>query len=345
MLSIYLLEQKIQKHYFINLMLYLEFLEGQGLGNQLWNYVTLRSLSKELGLGYEIINSKRFKGKDFLDISYSKSAIKSNLKNHRKKYNIFNEKIFYDYELRTFACDFDNDILKVQPNTLIKGLFQSEKYFFNNDINEFIKLKLSNMNKLPLSSNQCLLNIRGGEYKRHRNLILPKSYWLSAIKNMKKINPDLEFSIITDDYDYSSKLFPELKIIKGNISQDYFQIFSTEYVIVSNSSFSYFPISLGKKPKVIIAPSLWARFGNSKERWISPANYYKNWKYQNDKGEIISTKTSEKMIKKTKEIYLTYNVLTKKESLQRKTILTLIPSNFKKLIKKIISKIFPLHIG
>ena len=30
-----------------------------------------------------------------------------------------------------------------------------------------------------------LLNIRGGE-KRHRELILPKSYWVNAIKNMKK---------------------------------------------------------------------------------------------------------------------------------------------------------------
>ena len=38
-------------------MLYLEFLDGQGLGNQLWNYVTLRSLSNKLGYEYEIINA------------------------------------------------------------------------------------------------------------------------------------------------------------------------------------------------------------------------------------------------------------------------------------------------
>mgnify|MGYP007000355976 CR=1 len=65
----------------------------------------------------------------------------------------------------------------------------------------------------------------------------------------------------------------------------------------------------------------------------------------NYKGDIISAKTSEKIIKETNETYLTYNVLTKKESIQRKKILTLIPISFKKLIKKIISKIFPLHIG
>ena len=52
-------------------MIYLEFLEGQGLGNQLWNYVTLRSISSKLGFGYEIINPENFKGKNFLDITYS----------------------------------------------------------------------------------------------------------------------------------------------------------------------------------------------------------------------------------------------------------------------------------
>ena len=37
-------------------MLYLKFLDGQGLGNQLWNYVTLRSISSHLGYKYKIIN-------------------------------------------------------------------------------------------------------------------------------------------------------------------------------------------------------------------------------------------------------------------------------------------------
>ena len=57
-------------------MIYLEFLEGQGLGNQLWNYVTLRSLSKVLGFEYKVLHPERFKGKNFLDISYSKPKFK-----------------------------------------------------------------------------------------------------------------------------------------------------------------------------------------------------------------------------------------------------------------------------
>ncbi len=329
-------------------MLYLEFLDGQGLGNQLWNYVTLRSLSRELDFGYQIINPEKFKGKSFLEISYSQISTNNNLETYEKKNqikNIFNEKLFYDCELKTFASDFDENVLRIKPNTLIKGLFQSEKYFFKNDINEFIKLKLVNNNNIPITKNQCFLNIRGGEYKRFKNLILPKTYWINAIKNMKEINKDLEFSIITDDYDYSSNLFPELEIKKGNIGDDFTKIFSAEYIIVSNSSFSYFPISLGKKPKVIIAPSFWSRFGNSKSMWVSPANYYKNWNYQTEKGEIMSNEISKKLVEDTNKIYSSYNILTTKDGILKKNFLGIIPANFKKVIKKFLSKIFPLIIG
>ena len=125
-------------------MIYLEFLEGQGLGNQLWNYVTLRSLANELGFGYEIINPENFKGKSFLQISYSKYKVRKNTKNNITRShipNIFREKLFYDKSLKTFVCDFDKEILQIKQNTLLKGLFQSEKYLFNNDINQYIKLK------------------------------------------------------------------------------------------------------------------------------------------------------------------------------------------------------------
>jgi len=328
-------------------MIYLEFLEGQGLGNQLWNYVALRSISSKLGFGYEIINPDNFKGKTFLDIKYSEKYKENScsiISNEKYYQHIFKEKLYYDKVLKTFASDFDSEILKIKSNTLIKGLFQSEKYLFNNNINKFIKLKKSYGNKLN-SQNICILNIRGGEYKRFKNLILPKSYWLNAIKNMQKIEKKMEFVIVTDDYNYAKNLLPQLKILKGNLSEDFTELLQAKYLIVSNSSFSYFPINLGLKPLKVIAPCYWSRFGNSQKRWISPCNYYKNWCYQNEKGEILSEMSIEKLINETKEFYSTFNVLTTEEILSKKTFFSLFPKNFRKIIKKVLSKIFPLHIG
>ena len=329
-------------------MIFLEFLDGQGLGNQLWNYVALRSICKKLGLGYKVINPQKFKGKNFLDISYTNSLGKNILSKKSEEIevkNFFYEQLYYDNELQSYACDFDKRIKKIRSNTHIKGLFQSEKYLFDFDINEFINLKNQLKTKSKISKNHCILNIRGGEYKRHRNLILPKSYWLNAIENMKNIKSDLIFSIVTDDYNYASKILPNLNIISGNTSDDFYNLLNANYLIVSNSSFAYFPITLGKKPQKVIAPSNWSRFGNLHNRWISPANYYKNWSYQNIKGEIIEKREIEKSIKETKELYSSYNILVAEDILKKKKTLGFVPKRIKNFAKNIFSKIFPLWIG
>lgn len=321
-------------------MFFIEFQDGQGLGNQLWNYAALRSLSKELNYGYKVFNFNKFKGLDFLEIK-ELSNKKFNAFD-KEKINIFDERIYYDNQLNTFSSDFDKSILKVKPNTLLNGLFQSEKYFFNYDINNFIKVRESN---IKFSKNLCLLNIRGGEYKRFKNLILPKIYWDNAVKNMKSINKNLTFKIITDDYKYADKLFPEYEILKGNTAHDFIQIHNAEYLIVSNSSFSYFPISLGNKPKFIIAPALWSRFGNKFNRWCSPANYYDGWHYQDNEGRLLSEMLIKEYLCQTKYFYSSFNVLTTKNSLERKSILDYIPFNIKRKIKIILANIFPLNFG
>tara|TARA_A100001011_G_scaffold400721_1_gene517969 strand:- start:5800 stop:6789 length:990 start_codon:yes stop_codon:yes gene_type:complete len=329
-------------------MLYLKFLDGQGLGNQLWNYVTLRSISSHLGYKYKIINPENFKAKSFLKISYSTNEVKKDTKNNISEINntnIFRERLYYDNSLKTFVSDFDKEILKIKPNTILEGLFQSEKYLLNSDVNQYIQLRNSNKFKQKLKGPKCILNIRGGEYKRFKDLILPKTYWLNAIKNMKEICKNMKFYVITDDYDYAKNLLPELTILKGQIDKDFTHLFHSEYLIVSNSSFSYFPITMGKKPKKIIAPSKWARFGNSEDRWISPANYYKDWSYQNEKGEIISNDNIKELINDTRHVYSKYNILTTKESITSKSLLSFLPNNFKKIIKKLLAKIFPLYIG
>ena len=46
-------------------MIIYEFKEGQGLGNQLWCYFSLRSIAKHLDISFFHFNLKLFKGKKF----------------------------------------------------------------------------------------------------------------------------------------------------------------------------------------------------------------------------------------------------------------------------------------
>ena len=57
---------------------------------------------------------------------------------------------------------------------------------------------------------------------------------------MKKFNPGLIYKIVTDDYKYAQKLFPDIEIIRGDISSDFKILKKAKYLIISNSSFPIF---------------------------------------------------------------------------------------------------------
>ncbi len=323
-------------------MILLSFKKGQGLGNQLWNYVVLRSIADYNNYKFKLLNHDLFLGKEFLEIKKCSTniEIESDVKNYYK------EKVIYDIDLKCFISLFDKEILNIKENTIIEGILQSEEYLKPSTkiINKYINIKEKRNNLLNLN-NTCLLNIRGGEYKLHRELLLPKSYWINAMKNMKSFNNKIEFKIITDDNKYASKLFPEIEIIKGNIKEDFMNLYFCKYAILSNSSFGYFPIKLGESPNFVIAPYQWSRFGNTYNRWSSPVNFYSDWLWQDKNGNIVKSTEIDSSITISNKIYSNYNVYTNEEFFKKKTFKDLIPRPVKKFLKKLLSNLFPLNIG
>lgn len=204
----------------------------------------------------------------------------------KKKYY---EKGYYHQNFKTYLYDFDSNVLNVKPQTEIIGNFQSEKYFFG--FEESIKKNFPISNYIQKLSSQFnkynVLNIRGGEYKRHEKLLLPESYWRNIYKLLKK-KSDLPIICVSDDYRYAKKLFPYLEVISEDISSCFAAIMGSPNVGLSNSSFSYFPIFFGIPKSNIYAPYQWARFNNSEKLWCSPCNFYKKWQWVNFEGNIVS---------------------------------------------------------
>ncbi len=323
-------------------MLVLSFKKGQGLGNQLWNYVVLRSVAEHNNYKFKLLNYDLFLAKDFLKLQVSDTKKVFD----KKLLNSFKEKSLFDTKLNCFIHLFDEQIFNVNDNTIIEGILQSEEYLRPSIdiINKYIKLKDKN-NFLINRENTCILNIRGGEYKRHRELILPKSYWLNAMANMKRFKKKIDFKIVTDDFAYASTLFPSIEIIKGGIKEDFMNLFFCKYAILSNSSFGYFPIKLGTPPDIVIAPNHWARFGNKYERWASPSNIYKDWLWQDKNGEIRKPAEIEKSILDLKRVYASYNVYTTEDFFKKKTLKDFLPKKYRNLLKRLLSKLFPLYVG
>ena len=326
-------------------MIITELYDGQGLGNQLWVYAVCRSIAEKLQLPHKILSPDKFKGSSFLvidfGVEFNKEKTKSDLRD-------FHEHIFYDPQLDYFSSGFDSAVLNLKPYSKIHGLFQSEEYFFG-DLTlpkKYINIKASHLEKEIIPDDHCVINLRGGEYKRHKNLILPKSYWLNAMRNIRNLCNIDKFIIVTDDQRYAKALFPELPVLQGGIAECYVALYQARYLILSNSSFSYFPLKTGIDKLFVIAPQYWARFGNKYSRWASVANFYKGWMWQDVNGSLRSHDDCQEEVIKTNEYYQNhYYLSTVSSAVMNRGIRGYFPTWLKKPIKKGLSLLFPKHIG
>ena len=249
--------------------------KGSGLGNQLHRYVAVRSLAKNKGYDFGVINPNNFKGSSFmkLDIPLSASVPEGStfISNPQGvEMDIWNEKKILN-EQGNDVRQYDETILDVKDNTIVDGEMQDERYFDINDVRDWLKVE-----PLEMPDNVCIINFRGGEYVGVKDLFLPQIYWLDAVMEMKDINPDMVFEVHTDDPFTAEKFFPNYVIIK-DIGLNWRSIRYAKYLILSNSSFAILPALMNENVETIIAPRYWA--GYNKGYWQLPQNYYKKFQY------------------------------------------------------------------
>lgn len=278
-------------------MIVTELYNGQGLGNQLWSYVFTRTLALDRGLDFGIVGSEKFKGKAFLNLDFGKTvqggsgpeggppaALPEGILRYYVEKDTWYEK--YGCDIR----DCDPNLLSIEDNTKIEGCFQSEKFIMHrrNEIRDWLRVSEAYDCYDFSRDNVCILNIRGGEYRGTRDLILSKRYWSDAIHNMLRIKNDLEFVIITDDLKYTRKLFPEYQSFHFSIGKDYSIVKNAQYLILANSSFSFFPAWTSETVKYVIAPKYWARHNISDGFWACAFNLYRDWMWQDRSGDLFT---------------------------------------------------------
>lgn len=277
-------------------MLATEILKGQGIGNQLFCYVTTRSIAHDRGLNFgikyssESIGDKRYNQDGFywfnLDMGKSvpdKLAVYYE-QDERLKTNVCQHDMIHGCDIR----GYDNNLYNVPDNTLIFGNMQDEKYFIHNKelVKEWLRVKPEYDTYDYTDDNVCVLNFRGGEYVGFHELYLTRNYWLNAMNNMIKINPKMEFVIVTDDIESAQQMLPEIPAYHYSVDKDYAIIKNAKHVILSNSSFPFFAVFTSETIQNIIAPKYWARHNVSDGYWSSFQNIYSGWTYQDGNGNL-----------------------------------------------------------
>ena len=248
------------------------FHEGSGLGDQLFRYITVRTLAEEKGYEYGMIGN--FKGDFFLNRPVSHSRIQPNTM-------VWNEKDVRD-EIGNDIRSYDPEISFVQDNTVIDGSFEDERYYIHNlkNIDSWLQVE-----PLQLPDDLCVISHRGGEYKLYSKLYLPDAYWHYCVDKMREINPQMKFQVQTDDPSEVRRIFPDLEVIDNQqishskhsqMGYNWRAIRYANYLIVGNSAFSTIP-SLLSPAKVILAPRYHA--GHNEGIWQRPACYHKRYQY------------------------------------------------------------------
>ena len=291
-----------------------EFLKGQGLGNQLFCYVTARSVAEEKGFDFGTAGQEQFavnihsdRGMYFMDVDLGQVITQE----QKKNFDIYEEaetRLFignsrHDMEHGCYISGRDETLKSVKDNTLIYGNMQDESYFIGqlDKVKQWLKVKPEYDSYEYSRENLCIINMRGGEYTGSPELFIDKSYWIHGMKEMKRIRPDMEFMIVTDDVEAAGKMLPGIEAHHFDIGKDYVTIKNAHYLLLSNSSFACLPAHTSETLKFAIAPKYWARHNVSDGYWASEQNIYSLYHYMDRRGRLFTADECRRELKEYKE--------------------------------------------
>lgn len=276
-------------------MITTELYNGQGLGNQLWCYITTRVIAADKGYDFGIKSPEKFKGTDFLNLDFGKEVVGGDGPEGETPRTLPNGITSYYMEKKIIhplngsdIRSYDKDLINISDNTKIDGLMQGEQYILHrkDEIREWLRIKEEHEFRDFSSDNVCIINFRGSGYVSDKDFFLPPAYWQNAIRNMLKINPNFKFIVITEDVITAKRFFPNFDVFHFSIAKDYVIIKNAHYLILSNSSFAWFPAWLNENLKFCVAPKYWGRHNMSDGFWSLGSNLTMNWMYQDRKGNL-----------------------------------------------------------
>jgi hypothetical protein len=290
-------------------MIVTEIYNGQGLGNQLWCYVTTRVIAKDRGFDFGIQSPHKFKCLDFLDLDFGKPVTGGAGPEGGPPTKLPDGIAYYYPERKITHPDngvdirtYDPHLVDILDNTKIDGVMQDERYILHRkaEIKQWLKVKPEYETNEFAADDICVINFRGGEYVQNPRVFLPQSYWDTAIAKMREINSDMKFVVITDDVKTAKKFFPEFPVHHFSIAKDYVVIKNAHYLILSNSSFACFPAWLNENLKLCIAPKYWSQYNYSDGYWGCSYNIISGWEYLNKEGQLEDAETCRKQL----EVYM-----------------------------------------
>lgn len=300
-----------------------EVTHGDGLGNQLFRYITVRCIALDRNEEFGVLGKETFAnnmhsdcGLYFMDLDFGKEVTREDF---RQVYKEKDDRLFlgnskHDLNHGAYVSGTDRAMYEVPSDTLLMGNMQAEDYYlkYKEEIKEWLKVKPEYDCYDFSKEDLCILHLRCTDYMDCPELFVKKSYWMNGMKNMRKINPHMKFMIITNDVKEANKILPGIPAYNFDLAKDYSIIKNAKYLLLANSSFTYFPAFTSETVKYIIAPKYWARHNVSDGYWSSEQNIYTGFHYQDRQGRIFTAEECRKELEEYKKTSSKYKKLNQR---------------------------------
>jgi hypothetical protein len=229
------------------------FLDGR-LGNQMFQYAVCRIVAEKNGYSFFIPNGKYDNENDNPHLWMGDDIFDLNL-GIQGSYN----RVYQDSQQQ----NFNPKIFEVPDGTLLRGYFQTEKYYdeYEDKVKSWFKVKPCDESDSLIRKYEdyCFIHFRGGDYLKISQYFLPKKYYDDA----KKESGFSKFVIVTDDPIKAKEYFPDDIIESNSMKVDFNLLYNAKNLIISNSSFSWWAGWLNENNNVI-APLGWFNYNVDK---------------------------------------------------------------------------------
>jgi len=201
---------------------------------------------------------------------------------------------FYRNKYASEVIGYDKDLLNAQTSKWVEGYFQTYKYVVDTEIHK----NLINLDVFQSSQKFCeilnevineeciAMHVRRGDYVQFKNYIgsLNDEYFNNALKYLLENYPENSFKklfVFTDEIDKSLFVdFPssyglDISYVMSNdlTDEESLGLMSQfSWIVISNSSFSWWAAYLGNQEKIVIAPQKWYR-GTKDPEDLVPDNW------------------------------------------------------------------------
>jgi hypothetical protein len=258
-------------------------------------YITLESLGNNGRLGNQLFQIASTVGigiKNNVNPIFSSWYCSYTNKNMSK---YFKNSLKYSNDIRPLnryvERHFNYNQIDYKDNMIIRGYYQSEKYFnhcedlirfyFSPSDEIYDKINSIYSDMIPEGKKSCSIHIRRGDYVNHPvHGVCDLDYYKKGIVKIKELAKIDYFIIFSDDIDWCKKNFKgeDFLFSEGLLDiEDIFLLSFCDNHIISNSSFSWWGSWLCKNTnKKIITPRFWFKpEAGINDRDIFPKNSIK----------------------------------------------------------------------